>query len=335
MMNSEVEAAPLIFVLIPSYNHGPFLAQRIRSVLEQSFSNLVVRIIDDCSTDQTETVVESFADERLTFRRRSVNSGSPFTAWREILEDPQFQASHYVWIAESDDFSDTCFLERALAAFSDAPDAALYYCHSWKVDPKGLIVGHTLSYLNEQFPAHDWNSSFDMSGQDYVDDILLWGNAVPNMSSAVIRTDAFRQAVSGSDFGRFRLAADWLFVARVARQGRVAFDSFSANFFRTHQRTARQETKVERTVFEYFIAIFNIGKLSRSRDELLMNSLRRVAIMFFHQKGSILKFLNIAIATDAAASVNLFLYFSFRILRKPRLTLDVARYAIRRRLRAA
>ncbi len=57
----------LISVVIPAYNHEKFVGAAIESVLEQSYQNFEIVIIDDGSTDQTAKVVQSYKDSRIKY----------------------------------------------------------------------------------------------------------------------------------------------------------------------------------------------------------------------------------------------------------------------------
>ena len=69
----------LVNVVMPAYNQGTFIGEAIRSVLEQTFRDFDLHVIDDGSTDDTKEVVESFDDERLHYFRQE-NSGLPAVA---------------------------------------------------------------------------------------------------------------------------------------------------------------------------------------------------------------------------------------------------------------
>lgn len=58
---------PEISVIIPAYNAGSTIGQSIKSVLDQTFSNFEIIIVNDGSTDNTEEVVLSFSDARIRY----------------------------------------------------------------------------------------------------------------------------------------------------------------------------------------------------------------------------------------------------------------------------
>ena len=55
----------LVSVIIPSYNHSTFIEQTITSVLQQTYSNLEVIVVDDCSTDKSAELINAIEDKRV------------------------------------------------------------------------------------------------------------------------------------------------------------------------------------------------------------------------------------------------------------------------------
>lgn len=74
----------LVSIIIPTYNRSWGLALAIRSVLAQTHQNYELLIVDDCSQDDTSSVVESFEDERIRYYRQPVNVGM-VKNWGEVL----------------------------------------------------------------------------------------------------------------------------------------------------------------------------------------------------------------------------------------------------------
>ncbi|HEX8054035.1 MAG TPA: glycosyltransferase family 2 protein [Thermoleophilaceae bacterium] len=77
---------PLVTVVIPTYNRSEVLRHALRSVLDQSYRRLEVIVAGDACTDDSEEVVASFADPRVTWVNLEVNTGSQGGPNRAALE---------------------------------------------------------------------------------------------------------------------------------------------------------------------------------------------------------------------------------------------------------
>jgi glycosyltransferase involved in cell wall biosynthesis len=69
----------LVSIIMPSWNMGQFIAESIQSVIDQTYINWELLIVDDCSTDNTDEVVSAFKDERIRFFHNAMNSGAALT----------------------------------------------------------------------------------------------------------------------------------------------------------------------------------------------------------------------------------------------------------------
>ena len=59
-------ASPLISVVVPNYNHARYLDQRLQSILNQTYRNIEVIILDDCSIDNSLEVISKYTyDSRI------------------------------------------------------------------------------------------------------------------------------------------------------------------------------------------------------------------------------------------------------------------------------
>ena len=70
-MNKDI----LISVIMPAYNSGKFISESIQSVLNQSYQNFEILIVDDASSDNTQDIVNGFKDDRIIYMRNDVNRG--------------------------------------------------------------------------------------------------------------------------------------------------------------------------------------------------------------------------------------------------------------------
>ena len=89
----------LVSIIMPSWNTGRFIAESIQSVLDQTYANWELLIVDDCSSDNTETIVKSFKDSRVKYFRNTKNSGAALTRNRALRE----AKGEWVAFLDSDD----------------------------------------------------------------------------------------------------------------------------------------------------------------------------------------------------------------------------------------
>jgi predicted HAD superfamily hydrolase/GT2 family glycosyltransferase len=90
---------PTISVIIPSYNHAPYIARAIESVIEQSFTDWELIIIDDCSKDDSWGVINNYTDSRIHPTRHQKNQGAHST----INEGLALAKGDFLTILNSDD----------------------------------------------------------------------------------------------------------------------------------------------------------------------------------------------------------------------------------------
>lgn len=113
---------PYISVIIPTYNRAHLIGRAIESVLNQTYGKFELLVVDDCSDDDTETVVSSLDDFRIRYIKCNKNGGAAAARNRGIKE------AKYDWIAflDSDDVWRPDKLEKQVAAMDGV--AGLVYC---------------------------------------------------------------------------------------------------------------------------------------------------------------------------------------------------------------
>ncbi|SMB89500.1 glycosyl transferase family 2 [Hymenobacter roseosalivarius DSM 11622] len=228
-------AVPLVTVIIPNYNHARYLPRRIESVLSQTVSDMEVLILDDCSPDQSRTVIEGYArqDARIRTIYNEQNSGSTFKQWNKGLA---LARGKYVWIAESDDYAAPTLLATLLARLEANPALGLAYCDSWIVDEKDKQLG-TYEYLPGEPADERWQTDFEENGLTTIREYLSYRNVIPNASAAVLRRRVLEQ-VGPADVS-LRLMGDWLFWGKVLAVSDMAFVAQPLNYFRKHSNNVR------------------------------------------------------------------------------------------------
>lgn len=122
--------AGLVSIIMPSYNTERYIGNSIRSVIQQSYSNWELIIIDDCSTDHTDAVVNQFlSDKRIRYLKNNENSGAAISRNRGL------KAARGQWIAflDSDDLWMPKKLEKQIR-FMEEHDYRFTYTNYIEID---------------------------------------------------------------------------------------------------------------------------------------------------------------------------------------------------------
>ena len=231
----------LVSVIIPNYNHEIFLAQRIESVLQQTYRNFELIILDDASTDNSGEIIEKYRghDEVTHIVYNAKNSGSTFRQWQKGIA---LAAGKYIWLAESDDIAEPGFLEACMEKMETDPSLVLVYTNSKIVDERGEVLHKDLSFWYEDISAERWANDFINEGRAEIREALSLKNTIPNASAVVFKKNFFTEALG------FRFCGDWIFWIKLLEGGNLAFISEPLNQFRTHVNTTRySENSVEKS----------------------------------------------------------------------------------------
>lgn len=90
---------PLITVIIPTYNRANTIRRAINSVLEQTYANIELIVVDDCSSDNTVEIVNAYRDNRIKLMIMETNSGANVARNRGI----DVAKGDYIAFQDSDD----------------------------------------------------------------------------------------------------------------------------------------------------------------------------------------------------------------------------------------
>jgi glycosyltransferase involved in cell wall biosynthesis len=232
------ENMPKVSVIIPNYNHARFLRQRIESVFGQTFQDFEVILLDDCSTDESQSILSSYsANSRVRIEFNHANSGSTFKQWNKGV---RLARGEYVWIAESDDYADVRLLEKLVLLLDTDHSAALTYCRSWRILADDQIDGFLDDYFTD-LDMHRWTADFSSDGREECQHYLVHRNTVPNASAVLFRREVYER-VGGADESLV-LCGDWKLWASMALTGRIAYLGEPLNYNRFHNTSVRAKSQ--------------------------------------------------------------------------------------------
>jgi teichuronic acid biosynthesis glycosyltransferase TuaG len=135
----------LISVITPTYNCGKFISETIESVLNQSYRNWEMIIVDDCSTDNTKEIVSNYTsqDHRIKYLRLEKNSGAA-AARNKAMEAA---SGKYLAFLDSDDIWLENKLERQLSFMKK--NNYNFTCTSYcKIDEAGVSLNKIIKAKN-------------------------------------------------------------------------------------------------------------------------------------------------------------------------------------------
>jgi glycosyltransferase involved in cell wall biosynthesis len=228
--------SPQVSIIIPNYNHATFLVQRLESVLNQTFQDFEVILLDDKSTDNSIVVLEQYAKHPKVSCCifNEINSGNTFVQWNKGIS---LAKGEFIWIAESDDFCELNFLEEVIKPLLDDKEMVLSYCQSNKVDENNNMTGNWISYTQSLDSKNMFLGNFTMEGNLFIEQFLINRNVIPNASAVIFKKSALKNDYFLSIEPEFRYCGDWMFYFKLIVNRKVAFLAAPLNNFRYHNRS--------------------------------------------------------------------------------------------------
>ena len=170
--------SPTVSVIIPTYNRADLISKPIQSVLAQSYQDFEIIVVDDCSTDNTETVLESFDDPRIHYIQHQTNSGAAVARNTGIDRS----TGDYVAFLDSDDEWLPEKLEKQLNLFQQC----------------GSEVGFIYTGFAAVNESNQVQRVISSNYRGSLSDHLLYNNFIGTPSTVIVRRKYLKQ-VKGFD----------------------------------------------------------------------------------------------------------------------------------------
>ena len=292
---------PLVSIIIPNYNHADYLEERILSILNQTYTNYEIIILDDKSTDNSLEIINKYKDyskiSNIIINEK--NSGSPFKQWFKGMSLAQ---GDIIWIAECDDSCELYMLERLVDTY--IKNNCIYaFSRSMVIDSQG-----TKQYISQRHFKKD----IHLSGNEFIKKFLCISNTVRNASSVIFSKKA---ALSiNKDFMTYHESGDWIFWIEMAKLGNVAVISSPLNFFRNYSETntsiasKKGLTDIEdKKIFDYMIT----NKLISNNKIFIKQKRMAKKLLFYDAYENEEVRLNVKKVWNIPSFYFIFPYFSF------------------------
>ena len=195
----NIKEGPLVSVIIPTLNRCRTIRRAIDSVLMQTYTNLELLVIDNCSDDNTDQIISSYHDKRVKYLKNPI---------RHLSVSRNMGIDHsngkLIALLDSDDWWLKSKLAESVRAINLGYD--IIYHDLIKYNPNQSLV-HRLNINNKL-------KSRQLKGKAF-DDLYLNSNAI-NVSSVVFKKSLYKKCNGFSELNAYRNCEDYEYWLRIS-----------------------------------------------------------------------------------------------------------------------
>lgn len=192
---------PLVSVIIPTYNRGRLILNSVNSVLNQTYKNIELIVVDDCSTDDTKEIIESITDSRIKYIKLEKNSGAC------VARNKGIEVSRGEFIAFND--SDDLWLPEKINRqidFFNKKNADIVLCKMECRTPENKFI--------HNFP------NIDLDKEISYKELLKYNSA--STQTIFGKADCFKQIIFDAKMPRLQ---DWDEILRLSQNFKVFYQN--------------------------------------------------------------------------------------------------------------
>jgi glycosyltransferase involved in cell wall biosynthesis len=219
----------LISIITPVYNQEKFIGQTIASVVNQSYQNWEMLIVDDCSVDKSWKVIRSWAekDSRIKIFRNKTNKGL-IKNWKFLIDNSR--GGHIAFL-EGDDVFYHQNIKEKVQIFQKHPQVGMVYCNFNIINEKGQVIiadNHKKNKIK----------TFKNTIIEPVDFLFSRTGLIASYSQIMVKRDVILKVGyprSLDTSAKVFLPSDWDFNFRIATASRVYCSDKILLGYRKHQ----------------------------------------------------------------------------------------------------
>lgn len=213
---------PLVSIVVPCYKLAHLLPQCVSSILQQSYQNFEILIMDNCSPDNTPQVATSFGDLRVRHIRNEVNLGHV----RNFNKGITLSKGKYVWLVSADDWlRSRDVLQDYVGLMERNPEVGYVFCRA--IEVQGSREVGPAPWTDCGKDARIWK------GREFLLRLIRQNCIV--LSSALVRRDCFDKV--GLLALEMPHANDWYLFCLLTIHYQVAYVPETMVFVRIHENS--------------------------------------------------------------------------------------------------
>ncbi|MBR1908272.1 glycosyltransferase [bacterium] len=241
-----------VSVIITSYNYEQYIKDVIKSVLNQTFTDFELIIIDDCSSDNSAEIIKSFNDDRIKFIQNDKNYGLKYSV-KKAVETAQGE-----WIAflESDDLWVSNNLETRLKYAEKYPDVGIIFNDVEEFGDRKWIEAVKNNFTRTRKILNKMNFP-----KNIFYDINIY-NLIMTFSSVMIKREFFENLNFDTPIDAL---LDWWIYIHVSYQTKAFYIKEKLTKWRQHKQSyifRKKKTKFKSAQIEAYIDIYKHNNLN-------------------------------------------------------------------------
>jgi len=242
---------PLVSIVFTSYNHKEYLREALDSLVNQTYTNLEIIIIDDCSTDGSQEILKEYQNKlNIHLKLQKKNSGSYV---RASNLGASFAIGEYILFAQCDDFAESNQIETLMETMLKNPSVGVVFSRSNLINEQSVVFSDDFKGRESKFKKSILNNGLITNKQ--MKEYLSFSCVIPNLSAALINHSIFKEINGLSD--KFSVVADWEFWLNLTEKTNFYYLKQPLNNFRQHSTTIRSKVKMQTQVQEIYSMFYN------------------------------------------------------------------------------
>ena len=219
------KSTPKVSIIMPCYNSEKYIEKAIQSVLEQTYRNFELIIIDDDSTDKTWEIIEQYAkkDFRVICTRKSENEKGISKSMNKGIE---MARGKYITRMDSDDIIIPEKILRQVQFLDENEEYGICSVNIAMMDNLGNIYNENV-YPEQKVPS-EWT--------------FLWTNPVPN-APCMYRTNIIKD--NNITFSNLRTAEDYDFLEKLITKTKVYMINLPLYYYRYNEKSTYNKNRTE------------------------------------------------------------------------------------------
>lgn len=209
--------AGLVSVMMPAYNAERFIRAAIDSLLNQTYHLWELILVNDGSSDQTETIIRKYSDSRI--RLFNQNNSGEASARNNALKHVQ---GEFLAFLDADDFYHPSFLALMVRYLNQHPEKDGVYCDGFYVDPNNKILSSLSSFRRGPFEG------------DLFEQLVRASDVFGPPMTVMLRSEKVLSSKIEFD-QRIVIGPDWDFFTRLSQFVLFGYLNQQLCFYRIHQ----------------------------------------------------------------------------------------------------